>query len=308
MSRYDVVVAGGGLAGLTAGLFSARCGCSTLVLAPEGPGGTLVNIGHVEEFPAIPQGIPGFELGPLAYEQAADAGAELTMATVTRLEAHDGGWLVAADTETYEAGAVIVATGSRPRRLGVPGEEELFGKGVSHCASCDGPLFRDRTVAVLGGGDSALLEALELTKCGTRVVLLDSAEALCAQETYQRRVRDDPAIEVRHDTVVAEILGDSAVAGARTRDVGTGEPADLDVSGVFIYVGREPNTAFLDGVLPLGRDGRVPTDARMRTERPGLFAAGDVRSDSACQAITAAGDGATAAIAADAYLRGGTSV
>ncbi|MQA88484.1 MAG: FAD-binding protein [Streptosporangiales bacterium] len=302
MDDYDVVVIGGGVAGLTAGLFSARCGRSTLVLESLGPGGTLLNCEHIEDFPAFPAGVAGFELGPLLQEQAASEGAAFRGEHAQHLERRDGGWLVGADSGGFLARAVVVATGSRPRRLEVPGEKEFEGKGISNCASCDGPLFRDRAVAVVGGGDSGLVEALELVKLGIQVTVLEREQALSGQHTYRRRVLENSAIAVRHHAVVEEILGDGTVGAIRTRDLHTQEVAELVVSGVFVYTGREPNTEFLRGRLSLGEGGHIPTDIEMRTELEGVFAAGDVRAKSAGQAVAAAGDGATAALAAHRYL------
>ena len=302
MSDFEVVVVGGGLGGLTAGLFSARCGRSTLVLESTVPGGHLVNIEKIEDFPGFPEGIAGFDLGPLVQEQAASYGAEFAMAEVQRLEARGDAWLVTTSGGQHNARAVIVAAGSRPRALGVPGEERLVGRGVSHCASCDGPLLRGQPVAVVGGGDSAILEALTLADHDAEVILFHRS-ALGAQETYQRRVRDSTRISLRPNTAVAEILGEETVSGVRVRDLATGVEAEVAVAGVFVYVGLEPNTDFLKGVLELDEFGRVPTDVWMRTARAGVFAAGDIRRDSAAQAISAAGDGATAAIAAHRYLQ-----
>jgi thioredoxin reductase (NADPH) len=304
MDSYDVVIAGGGLAGLTAGLVAARHGLATLVLVAGVPGGHLTSIERIEDFPGFPDGVAGYELCPAVQEQAANQGAEFRMAEVQALAAAGADWLVSASDGEYRARAVIVATGARPRALGIPGEERLRGRGVSHCASCDGPLYRGRAVGVVGGGDSALQEALTLASYAERVWLFHRRAALSGQQTYQRRVLADARIAVQFNTVVEEVLGDEAVTGVRTRDVTTGAEARVDLAGLFIYAGLEPNTAFLRGLLPLDETGRVPTDAWMRTARPGLFAAGDVRRDAAGQAITAAGDGATAAIAAHRYLTG----
>jgi thioredoxin reductase (NADPH) len=292
---YEIAVVGGGPAGLTAALFAARHGRSTVVLDPLGMGGSILNTERIEDLPGFAAGIPGFEFGPGLQEQAVSAGAVVEPAEVTRIERRGGNWAV----DELVAGAVIVATGTRPRLLGVPGEAELVGKGVSHCASCDGPLFRGRTVAMVGGGDSALLETLELGGHEVGVVLVHDQDALTGQETYVRRVLESAHVEVRQGAV-EEILGDGRVEGIRLR----GEASTVEVAAVFVHVGRVPNTELLEGVVALDDARRVPTDPWMRTEQPGLFAAGDVRSDSAGQAITAAGDGATAAIAAHRYLSG----
>ena len=303
MADYDVVVVGGGLAGLTAGLFAARCGRRTLVLEPTVPGGHLVNVDKVEDFPGFLEGVAGYDLCPTVQEQAANQGAEFRLAEALGLERLDRDWLVTTTEGEYRAQAVIVAVGSRPRELGVPGESRLRGKGVSQCATCDGPLFRGRRVGVVGGGDSALQEALTLASYASEVIVLHRREELRAQEAYQRRVQDDARISLRTNAIVEEILGDEAVAGIRVREAVSGAEERIELWGVFVYVGLEPNTAFLKGKLRLDETGHIPTDIWMRTELPGVFAAGDIRGDSAAQAITCAGDGATAAIAAHGYLQ-----
>ncbi len=303
-ARYDIVVIGGGLAGLTAGLFAARHGHTTLVLEASVPGGHLVNVHLIEDFPGFPAGVAGYELCPQVEEQAARAGAAFALATVERLRPSGDDWEVATDGATYQARAVIVASGSRPRPLDVPGAARLLGRGVSHCATCDGPLCGGQPVAVVGGGDSALQEALALTAYAGRVIVLHRGRAFTAQQTYQERVLAHPAIEARSGVTVTEVLGEEAVRGVRLRD-GTGATTDLAVAGVFVYVGLVPNTGFLAGLDVLDAAGRVRTDIWLRTARRGLLAAGDVRADSASQAISAAGDGATAAVAAHRYLRDG---
>lgn len=304
-ASYDVVVVGGGLAGLTAGLFAARHGRATLVLEASVPGGHLVNVHRIEDFPGFPDGVAGYELCPQVQEQAARAGAAFALATVERLRPTGDGWAVATAEGTYQARAVIVASGSRPRALDVPGAARLLGRGVSHCATCDGPLCGGQPVAVVGGGDSALQEALALTEYAGQVVVLHRGPAFTAQQTYQERVLAHPAIAVRFGVTVTEVLGAETVSGLRLRD-GTGMTTDLAVAGVFVYVGLVPNTEFLAGLDVLDAAGRVRTDAWLRTARRGLLAAGDVRANSASQAVSAAGDGATAAVAAHRYLRDGT--
>ena len=299
---YEVAVAGGGIAGLTAALFAARQGRSTILLDPLGAGGAILNTERIEDFPGFPEGVPGFELVPRISEQVTDAGAAVEPGEVRSVEQRGDDWVVATDAREILAAAVVVATGTGPRKLGVPGEEELEGKGLSHCAGCDGPLYRGQVVAMVGGGDWALLETLELVGHGVEVVLVDADASLSGQETYAGRVRESAQVEVRHNTVLEEILGDGHVEGVRVRELASGESSVVPVKAVFVHAGRVPNTAFLDGVLALDELGRVPTDTWMRTERPGLFAAGDVRVDAVGQAITAAGDGATAAIAAHRYL------
>jgi thioredoxin reductase (NADPH) len=302
LADYEIAVVGGGPAGLTAALFAARQGRSTVLLDPLGSGGAILNTERVEDFPGFPEGVAGFELGPRIQEQVADAGGVFEMTESGRIEPRGSDWSVVTDSHEIVAGAVIVATGSRPRELGVPREDEFRGKGLSDCASCDGPLYRGKIVVVYGGGDAALMEALDLVHHDVRVVFLHPEEALTGQETYRRRVAESAQVDIRHQTVLEEILGDGQVDGVRVRDLASGRSSIVPVAGVFAYVGRLPNTELLKGVVALDEEGRVPTDIWMRTEVPGLFAAGDVRAGAAGHAITAAGDGATAAIAANRYL------
>lgn len=302
---YDVIVIGGGLAGLTAGLFAARYGRATLVLEAAVPGGHLVNVEKIEDFPGFPEGISGYDLGPAVQEQAERYGAQFQLAEVEALEPAGRDWRVVTGEGTSLARAVIVAAGSRPKELGVPGEAGLHGRGISHCATCDGPFFAGRVVGVVGGGDHALQEALTLAGHASRVIVLNEAPAFTSQETYGRRVAEAAKIEARHGVAVEQVLGEGALAGVRVRDVATGTTFEVELAGLFVYAGLEPNTAFLRGRLRLAPDGRVPTDAWLRTELPGVFAAGDVREDSPGHALTAAADGATAAIAAHRYLAAG---
>ena len=302
VATYDIAVIGGGPAGLTAAVFAARHGRSTVLLDPLGMGGAIMNTERVEDFPGFPEGIAGFELGPRLQEQVTNAGGAVEMGEATGIEQRGGDWAVATDSGELVAAAVIVASGSNPRKLGVEREDEFEGKGLSRCASCDGPLFGGKVVAMVGGGDSALLETLELTGHDVRVVLIHPEEDLRGQATYRRRISESAAVEVRHGTALEGILGDGQVSGVRVRDLASGESSTVPVDGLFVHVGRLPSTAWLDGVLALDTGGHVPTDIWMRTEAPGLYAAGDVRANAAGQAASAAGDGATAAVAAHRYL------
>lgn len=302
MPDYEIAVVGGGPAGLTAALFAARHGRSTVLLDPLGVGGAILNTARIEDFPGFPEGVPGFELAPRMQEQVMEAGGVFEMREVSGIEPRGADWSVVAAEGEIGASAVVVATGSRFRKLGVPREEEFLGRGLSTCASCDGPLYREKLVAVCGDGDSALLETLELLGHDVQVVLLHPDESLAGQETYRRRVGESEHVDLRHRTVLEEILGDGQVDGIRVRDLGTGESSVLSVAAVFANIGRVPNTELLDGVVALDEHRRVPTDIWMRTERDGLYAAGDVRANASGQAISAAGDGATAAVAAHRYL------
>jgi len=305
MADYDIIIIGSGLAGLTAGLFSARQGLSTLIFESNIPGGHLISIEKIEDFPGFPDGVSGYEICPNLQRQASDYGAEFQRAEVVRLETVDKLWSVYTEEETYRAKAVIVATGSALKHLGVPGEEKLMGRGVSHCASCDGPLYNGQTVGVVGGGDSALQEALTLTNYAGKVWLFHQGELFDAQRTYIQRVLDNSKITPCYHAAIDEVLGDEVVTGVRVRDLTSGETSQVELAGLFVYVGLQPNTALLRNIVTLGEGDLVPTDNWMNAARDGLYAVGDIRQDSARQAITSAGDGATAAIAAARYIKGG---
>jgi thioredoxin reductase (NADPH) len=284
---------------------AVRAGRSTLVLGGRAPGGLLLSIERIDGVPGFPEGIAGYELCPMLQEQAADMGAEVRIAELAGLERDGDGWSLSTTDGDVHARAAILATGARLKALGVDGEERLQGRGVSHCASCDAPLMRDRVVGVVGGGDSALQEALTLAEGVAEVVVLHRGDALTAQATYRDRALEHPKISVRYGTVVEEILGDDTVTGVRTRDVASGATDELELGGVFVYVGLQPNTELLAEHVNLDDDGRVPTDATMRTELPGVLAAGILRRGSLGQAAISAGEGAAAAKAADCYLVGG---
>jgi thioredoxin reductase (NADPH) len=303
MANFDVIIIGSGLAGLTAGLFAARQGLSTLVMESNIPGGHLISIDKIEDFPGFPDGVAGYDVCPSVQRQAADSGAEFERSEVLSLTAQEGLWSVATPDSQRLAKSVIVATGSSLKNLNVPGETKLMGRGVSHCASCDGPLYSGQTVGVVGGGDSALQEALALANSVERVLVIHEGSEFSAQQNYRQRVLRETKITPRYRTVIEEVLGDVVVTGVRVRDLASGEGAQVDLAGLFVYVGMKPNTELLRGIVRLSDTGHVPTDVSMSTDRPGLYAAGDIRQNSAGQAISAAGDGATAAIAAHRYIK-----
>ena len=305
MADFEVIVAGGGVAGLTAGLHAARAGRSTLVLGGNAPGGLLLSIEKIEGVPGFPEGVAGYDFCPMLQEHAEEAGAEVRMQELAALEPVEDGWRLTADDGDLHAKAVILATGARLKQLDVPGEERLQGRGVSHCASCDAPLLRDQIVGVVGGGDSALQEALTLAEAASEVIVLHRGEQLDAQATYRERAEAHPAISVRYRTVVEEILGDDKVHGVRARDLTTETAEDIELAGIFVYVGLRPNTEVLQDRLELDDDRRIATDAANGTQLPGLFAAGYVRRGSLGQAAISAGDGANAAKAAHRYLQTG---
>jgi thioredoxin reductase (NADPH) len=307
MEAFDVVVIGGGLAGLTAGLFAARHGRSTVVLEPAMPGGPLMNVPKIEDFPGFPEGVAGYDLGPMLQEQAATYGADFRMEEATGLEADGDGWIVVTAGDRYQAKAVIVAAGSRLSALGIPGEEHLYGKGVSHCASCDGPLYRGKTVGVIAEDAWAAQEALTLTEWAGQVVVFHRSEALAGQQVFLDRVAGESKISDRPGTAVVEILGADGVTGVRARELASDAESTVELEAVFTYGGVEPNTGFLAGLVELDESGHVVADGWMRTGRPGLFVAGSIRSEAPGLALTASADGAVAALAAHRYLAVGSA-
>jgi thioredoxin reductase (NADPH) len=294
-------VVGDGIAGLTAALFSARYGHSTVVFGSL-PGGELLSLEALEDFPGFASPVAGYELGAAVVEQSTSAGAEFRMADVEHIEANGLEFVIRSSQGDIRAQTVIIATGAAFERLGVAGEEALEGRGISHCASCDGPIQSGKTVGVVGRGDHALQEALTLTNYCSSVFLFYPDAQLAAQETYKKRLLENPAITIHYETLVEEILTGDAVTGVRVRNTDTGELSEVELSALFVYAGLAARTGFLNGLVTLDANRRIPTDNWLRTDVPGVFAAGIVRADAAGHAITSAGDGATAAIAAHQYL------
>jgi len=300
---YDVIVAGAGIAGLTAALTTARLGRKTMVIAGDVLGGQLLSIEKVEGYPGFPEGIPGYDLCPIAQEQAMTAGAEFSQTNVEAITPEGDGWKVKTGEGDMTARAVIIATGTALKHLGVQGEEKFTGKGVSHCATCDGPLLKNKAAAVVGGGDSAMQEALTLSQFVSQVIIVNKADELTGQSSYRQLVEENSKIEVRNNSTVEEILGDAAVSAVRVASGGA--KSDVPVNGVFVFVGLKPETKFLEGLAKLDADGGVETDGAMRTKLKGIAAAGTVRTGAAGRAAASAGDGSVAAITVDRYLADG---
>jgi thioredoxin reductase (NADPH) len=303
--EHDLLIVGGGVAGLTAAMTAARTGRTTRVLTGESLGGHLVSIERIDGYPGFPDGIPGYDLCPIIQEQAVGAGAGFTASEATALHAEDGSWRVITSQGDVRARAVVIATGTTLKTLGIPGEEQFRGKGVSHCASCDAPLLRNRIVGVVGGGDSALQEALTLAQHASRVIILHRGTAFSAQVAYVQQVQQNPKIEVRFGTIVEEAIGNGGLKSVRTRTVTDGTTREIELAGLFVYVGLAPATTLVNGLLALDAFRRIPVNDEMRSSVRGLFAVGTVRSGSAGRAASAAGDGATAALSADRYLKDG---
>jgi len=299
---YDLIIAGGGPAGLTAGLYAGRAMLKTLLLERMILGGQAASTFLIENYPGFPDGIPGPELSQAMEKQARNFGLVIESGEINALRPADKLWEIETGGRAIRSKAVIITTGVEPHKLGVPGEEELRGRGVSYCATCDGPFFRNQEIAVVGGGDSAVDEAIYLTRFAGKVYLIHRRNALRAEKILQDRAFKNPKIEILWDTVVTKVVGQNGVDGLEIRNVKTQALRELKVGGVFFYVGWLPLTGFLKGIVPLDPAGYVVTDAKMATSAPGVFAAGDVRQKTLRQVATAVGDGAIAAFSAEKYI------
>ncbi len=302
METRKVVILGSGPAGLTAALYAARAELEPLVIAGPDLGGQ-VSITHlVENYPGFPEGVGGQALVERLKTQAERFGAEIRLDLATGVDLSQRPFRVTLTKGEVAAETLIVATGAKPRTLGVPGEEDLVGMGVSYCATCDGHFFKGMEVVVVGGGDSALEEGLFLTRYATTVTIIHRRAQLRAGRLLQKRARNHPKIRFVLNTVVTEILGEDEVEAVRLRDVSTGAERLLPTAGVFIFIGYEPNTEMFQGQLALDQQGYLKVDCRTRTNVPGVFAAGEVADPRYRQVITSAGMGARAAMEAVHFL------
>ncbi len=300
--KYDVVIIGGGPAGLSAGIYSARGRLKTLLLERMAVGGAIVYAGLVENYPGFLEGISGLDLADKMNRQAVKFGLEVMNAEVTALEIKGKEKEVRTSQGDFTAKAVIIAGGSERQLLNVPGEKEFTGRGVGYCALCDGFLFRDKTVAVAGGGNTAISEALELAKFAGKVYVIHRRDELRAVKILQERAFAEPKIEFVWSTVIESIEGDDVVRKLNLKNVATGKKSILAVDGVFVATGAKPATAYLKGLLSLDENGAIVTNEKMETGIPGIFAAGDIRSGSIRQVVSAVGDGAVAAVHAERYI------
>ncbi len=298
----DLIIIGAGPAGLTAGIYAVRAGLKTRLFEKGVPGGQAVNTDFVENYPGFPEGISGFELMDRMRRQAEVLGVMIENREVKGL--HVSGNIKKIDTDQgeLESKAVIIASGSTPRRLGIKGEEELIGKGVSFCATCDGPFFRNQEVAVIGGGDSAVQEAIYLTRFAKKVHLIHRRDKLRATKVLQERAFKQEGINFIWNTVPMTILGKDRVDGLELKNLKDETFSCLPVNGVFVFIGLVPNTSFLDSNIKRDEAGFIATDERMQTSVPGVYAAGDVRSKRLRQISTAVGDGALASFSAATYI------
>ncbi len=304
MEIKDLVIIGGGPAGLTAGIYAARAALNTVLIERGMPGGQAASTERIENYPGFPDGIGGPDLAMKMAEQAQKFGCEIVYYDVEKLERLDDGFKITAGDFEFFSKAVIVTSGAKPKFLGVKGEREFHGRGVSYCATCDGAFFRDATLAVVGGGDAAVEEAMFLTKFASKVYVIHRRGELRATKILQKRAKENPKIEFVWHSVVEEIKGEQKVESVLLRDVRTNEQKELKVDGVFVYVGTEANSDLIKDLVPLDQNGYVIAGEDTTTDVPGLFVAGDIRKKTLRQVLTAAADGAVAATQAEKYLMG----
>jgi len=299
---YDTIIVGGGPAGLAAAVYTGRGELKTLLLERLALGGQVAQTHAIDNYPGFPDGIDGPSLTERMSAQARRFGAETATEEVTGIELDGNIKIVATSEHVYRAPTLILAMGADPRKLGVPGEEELRGRGVSYCGTCDGPFFREKKVIAVGGGDTALKEAIFLAKFAREVIVVHRRQGFRAEKIYQTEARNHPRMSFDLDAVVERINGEKTVEGVEIRNVKTEARKTIPCDGVFVFIGHTPNTGFLGDLLAVDAGGHIETDRDMMTSVPGIFAIGDVRKYSYRQVATAVGEGATAAMAAEHWL------
>ena len=300
--HYDVVIVGSGPAGYTAGVYTSRAKLATLIISGTLPGGQLMTTSEVENYPGFPNGIFGPELMMNMRQQAERFGSNIVDDEVTKVDFKSRPFTITTHSETYNAEAVIICTGASPRKLGIPSEEQFGGRGVSYCATCDGPFFKGEDIVVVGGGDTALEEATFLTKFGKAVKIVHRRDSLRASKILQEKALENPKIEFVWNNVVSDIKGDKKVNAVFVKDVKTGKEKMLAAGGLFIAIGHEPNTSIFQGQLELDEKGYIVLNRHTQTSVEGVFAAGDVHDHRYRQAVTAAGFGCMAAIDVERWL------
>jgi thioredoxin reductase (NADPH) len=304
MKTYEVIIIGGGPAGLTAGLYTSRSRLRTLLIETGLFGGQITTTELIENYPGFPQGINGAELSQMMEEQAKRFGLETVNQEVLEVRLEEDWKVVRTHESDYYSEALIISSGTEYRKLGIPGEDAFIGKGVSFCATCDGAFFKDSRIVVVGGGDSAITEALFLTKFSKEVTIIHRRDALRATKIYQERAFANPKIKFLWNSVIQEIKGDKMVQSILVKNVKTNEVKEFQTDGVFLFVGISPRTQFLKGLVQMDEGGYILTNENGETSVKGIFAAGDCRKKLLRQVTTAVGDGATAAFAAEKYLEG----
>jgi len=299
---YDVVIAGAGPAGLSAGIYTGRALLKTLILDKGMPGGQILLTDIIENYPGSPGAVPSFSLAERFKSQALRFGCEINQEEITKIERTDDIWTVMAAEEEYSARSIIIATGSSHRKLDVPGESQFTGKGVSYCATCDGAFFRDKVIAVVGGGSYALTEALFLTKFAKKVIIIHRRDQFRAEKVLQARVKDNEKIEFMLDSVVKEINGDQRVQSAKILNLINSKEAEIEIEGIFVSVGMIPNTDIVKELVDLNEKGEIIVTKNMATSERGIFAAGDVTDTCSNQVATAVGAGVEAGLAVNNYI------
>lgn len=302
---YDVIIIGGGPAGMTAGLYASRARLRTLLIENGLFGGQMTTTELIENYPGFPQGVSGEELSRLMEEQAKRFGMEAMSDEAVEIGLDQSFKKVKTYEGEYFGRALIICTGTEYRKLGVPGEEQFKGRGISYCATCDGAFFKDSRIIVVGGGDSALTEALFLTKFVSELTIIHRRDALRATKIYQERAQSNPKIKFLWNSVVEEIKGDQVVRSVVLRNVKTGELKEMETEGAFLFIGLVPRTQFIKDLIQMDESGYILTDENCQTSIQGIFAAGDCRKKLLRQISTSVGDGATAAFAAEKYLEEG---
>lgn len=304
MEISDVIIIGGGGSGLTAALYASRAKLRTHLFEKLTPGGQIALTDVVENYPGFPEGITGPEISQKMEEQAKKYGTEIHYEEVKTLRKQGEVFSVQTSSGEHQTRTIILASGASFRMLGVPGEKELIGKGVSYCATCDGAFFKGKELAVVGGGDSALQEGIFLTRFASRVTVIHRRDKLRASPILQERAKKNAQISFIWDTVAEKVLGQKKVEGVALKNVKSGQSQDFKTDGVFVFIGHDPNTAFLKDFVALDDKGYVVTDPFLKTSVPGVFAAGEIRAGAVKQLVAAAGEGCEAALAAQAYLEG----
>ena len=298
---YDMVILGGGPGGYTAALYAARAGLDTVVLERLSAGGQMALTSQIDNYPGFPEGIDGFELGMKFQEQAEKFGAKTEYAEVRGLELHSDPKVLHTSEGDFLARTVVIATGAGPRKLGLPDEERLTGRGVHYCAHCDGMFYRGKTVAIVGGGNSAAAEALYLSRVAKRVILIHRRDSLRATKIYHEPLKNLGNLSFRWNSAVTELLGDERLRAVRVKNLLSGEEEELQIDALFVSIGRKPATDLVAGQLEL-ENGYIAADESTQTSIPGVYAVGDIRTKALRQIITAASDGANAAHHAEAWL------
>ena len=291
---WDLIIVGAGPAGMACAIYAGRARLKTLILEGLIAGGQVVLNEVIENYPGFPEGIPGFELGQLMAQQAARFGAETESASVESIDVLSSPFAVHTTDWIRQARSLLIATGSAPRKLGIPGEQELFTKGVSYCATCDGPLFSGKKLMVVGGGNTALEEAIFLSSIAAEVVVVHRRDQLRADKILQERATANEKLTFLWSQAPVEVLGEDAITGVKVRNVQTGEETVIPVDGLFIAIGNAPRSGFLPPQIERDETGLIFTDRNLQTSVPGIFAAGDVRRDSYRQIAFAVGDGTLA--------------